>query len=95
MLEDKLLERKMKLSSDYMLHKDENTHPVFFLFNINSGTMFKINETTSDFLSMCDGTKSISDIILMLAKDYKIDYECVKNDFLPLVKKWVDLNILS
>ena len=89
------LKDKIKLTKDYMLHKVDGENPAFFLFNIASGKMFKLNTTTYNFLSMCDGTRSISSIITTLAKDYQVDYQHVEKDFLPLIKKWFELNILS
>ncbi len=85
---------KLKLSEDYLLQKRDVPEGDDFLFDIQKGSAYKINSSTYDFLSLCDGTCDYDGVIRRFCESYPVQPELVKSDFDPLVDKWVEMKIL-
>ena len=85
---------KLKLSEDYLLQKRDAPEGDDFLFDIQNGSAYKINSSTYDFLSLCDGAFDYDGVIRRFCESYPVQPEQVKSDFDPLVDKWVEMKIL-
>ncbi|MDO4857593.1 MAG: PqqD family protein [Thermoguttaceae bacterium] len=87
-------QKKYKLSTNYLLYKEDEVSNDFYLFNVQNGEIFQINSTTYDFLSMCDGSREVVEIFRNLTKLYSIDFPTIRNDFRGLVHQWLQMGIL-
>lgn len=87
------LKKSLTLSKDYMLH-DENSKNIYFLFNITTGEIFKLNSTSFYFIKKCDGVSPIEDIFDDMSKNFAIDIKKIKKDFNPLLNLLIKKKIL-
>ena len=85
---------KLKLSEDYLLQKRDAPEGDDFLFDIQNGSAYRINSSTYDFLSLCDGSFDYDGVIRRFCESYQVSPEQAKSDFDPLVNKWVEMKIL-
>ena len=85
---------KLKLSEDYILQKRDTPEGDDFLFDIQNGNAYKLNSSTYDFLSLCDGVIDYDEVIHRFCEFYSVQPAQVKLDFNPLVEKWVEMKIL-
>ena len=85
---------RLKLSEDYLLQKRDAPEGADFLFDIQNGSAYKINSSSYDFLSLCDGTVDYDAAIRKFSESYSVSPEQVKSDFDPMVEKWVEMKIL-
>lgn len=85
---------KLKLSEDYLLQKRDAPDGDDFLFDIQNGNAYKLNSSTYDFLSLCDGTADYGVIIRKFCESYSVSPEQAKADFDPMVEKWIEMKIL-
>ena len=65
-----------RLGSDFSLYKADLAEPKYFLFNIQSGTIFHLNQVSFDMLSLFDGKKNVRTIYNEM------------EDFNPLIETW-------
>ncbi len=84
----------LKLSEDYLLQKRDVSDGDDFLFNIQNGSVYKLNASTYDFLSLCDGTLDYDTVIQKFCANYLVSLEVAKSDFAPMVKQWIEMRIL-
>lgn len=84
----------IKLNSDFMLHKNEESGD-FFLINIKSGSLFQLNNTSYDFLALCDGEYSYKQILEKLSTMYSVEQCILDADFLSLLNEWQDKEIIT
>lgn len=82
-----------KLSSDYMLYKDDESGE-FFLINITSGNLFQLNDTSYDFLSLCNGECSYNQIQEKLLTIYSVGKEELNADFSAILAEWEKQKII-
>lgn len=85
---------KLTLSEDYLLQKKDSPDGSDFIFNIQDGRAYRINASTYDFLSLCNGELGLDDILQKFCSIYAVSIETAKADFEPLVSKWIELKIL-
>ena len=85
---------KLKLSANYLLQKRDAPEGDDFLFDIQTGSVYKLNSSTYDFLSLCDGTLDYDSVLQKFCGIYSVTPEQAKADFDPLVAKWVEMQIL-
>ena len=85
--------KKLKTSSDFMLYKGDGESLDFFLFNVKEGQVFQINATSYDFLSLCNGERTLQEIFVEMAKMYSIEGKTLEKDFTPLIEQWSELKI--
>lgn len=86
---------KPKLTDEFMLYKGDEGMKEFFLFNISSGEIYQLNETSYDMLSAFDGKRCVTDVIGVMAARYKVAYEKVSGDAEQLVTDWLAKRILQ
>lgn len=82
-----------KLSSDYMLYKDDESGELF-LINITSGNLFQLNDTSYDFLSPCNGECSYNQIQEKLLTIYSVGKEELNADFSAILVEWEKQKII-
>ena len=82
------------LSDDSSLFKGDFKEKRFQLFNIESGSIYKLNEVSYDMLSLFDGEKSVQGVFNELKKLYNVGHEELQNDLHRLVREWVEKQIL-
>jgi hypothetical protein len=82
------------LSDNFSLFKGDFKEKRFQLFNIESGSIYKLNEVAYDMLSLFDGEKSVQGVLNELKKLYNVDHEELQNDLYKLVREWVKKQIL-
>jgi hypothetical protein len=93
-MNSKLDDKVFALSDHFSLFKGDFKEKRFQLFNIESGTIFKLNEVSYDMLSLFDGEKSVQGVLNEMKKLYNVDYEELQNDLYRLVREWVEKQIL-
>lgn len=82
------------LSENYVLQSHSESGGNDFLFNIKSGEIYRLNTSSFDFLSLCDGTRGFDAIVDAFCRLYDVKRDLVLADFRPLVAKLTDLGIL-
>ena len=83
-----------KLSNSYSLFKGEFNENKFFLFNIEDGTIYRLNEVSYDILSLFDGARDITNILNTVFNRYKGEHDRMKIDFENLMQIWLAKKIL-
>ncbi|WP_206528162.1 PqqD family protein [Marinitoga sp. 38H-ov] len=78
--------------------------PKIDLIKTNKGAILKyiggtnlifLTHTEAYFLSLCDGTKNIEEIVLNISNLYDVPYNTVENDLTDLINKYLKANIIS
>ncbi len=90
------IDRVLELKEEFILYKLDIDEGMFWLFNIENGDSFKINETSYCILSMFDGNKKVGEIQKYLLDKYKdVNTEAIVKDFIELVQKMENENIFK
>ncbi len=77
-----------RLGSDFSLYKADLAEPKYFLFNIQSGTIFHLNQVSFDMLSLFDGKKNVRTIYNEMESLYNVSRSSLEEDFNPLIETW-------
>ena len=83
-----------KLSDSYSLFKGEFNENKYYLFNIEDGTIYRLNEVSYDILVLFDGTRDIETIEEIFINQYQGEHDRMKTDFGNLLKTWINKEIL-
>lgn len=83
-----------KLSESYSLFKGDFKEVKCFLFNIEDGTIYKMNGVSYDMLSLFDGKKDINEILGLFLNQYNGEAKQITSDFYNLVSSWLEKKIL-
>ena len=90
------LDQDLQLKEEFILYQLEVGEGKAWLFNIENGDSFKLNETSYDILSMFDGKRSIGEIRKCIADKYQdIDPGEISGDFDELVEEMIRNNIFK
>lgn len=90
------IDKILQLKKEYILYKLEVDEGMFWLFNIENGDSFKLNETSYYMLSLFNGKRSIGKIQKCILDEYPdSDANIVLNDFEELIKKMKKNNIFK
>lgn len=85
----------LRIAEQYVLYKLDVNEGLFWLFDVQEGTCFNLNETSFFILSCFDGKTSTSEIFRKLLSRYPDeDPEKVSNDFREIVKTLKKQNVL-
>jgi len=85
-----------RIAEQYVLYKLDVNEGLFWLFDVNEGTCFKINETTFFILSNIDGKTPTSKILERFHSRYPDeDPEKVSGDFAEILEQLKKRNVLS
>lgn len=95
MLEITDLER-WQISKRYTLRTLDVEKKLYWLFDIEDGTCFNLNDTSCFILQSFDGKSSISDVYQKVLSKYKEeDVDAVSKDFYEFFNKAKELKILE
>ncbi|MFA7078403.1 MAG: PqqD family protein [Syntrophomonas sp.] len=83
-----------RLSESYSLFKGDFKEVKYFLFNIEDGTIYKMNSVSYDMLSLFDGNRQINEILDLFLSQYNGEEKQMKSDFFYLVSSWLKKKIL-
>jgi hypothetical protein len=89
-MEDKVL----RLDEKYSLYKGDFKDAKYYLFNVEDGSIFKLNEVSYTMLSLFDGEKNVGEVLNELKMMYNIGEARLKEDFFNLVNQWLEKEIL-
>lgn len=64
----------------------QNASSDFLLFNMNDGNYFSLNEVGHRIWELCDGTRTIAQIVDALAAEYEAPTEQLTQDVLELLE---------
>ncbi len=85
----------LRIAEQYVLYKLDVNEGLFWLFDVQEGTCFNLNETSFFILSCFDGKTSTSEIFRKLLSRYHAeDPEIVSNDFKEIVETLKKQNVL-
>ena len=85
----------LRIAEQYVLYKLDVNDGLFWLFDVQEGTCFNLNETSFFILSCFDGKTSTSEIFRKLLSRFPDeDPEIVSNDFKEIVVTLKRQNVL-
>jgi hypothetical protein len=91
---DDIKHKIFTLSENYMLHRGNDGEKDFFLFNVSTGKIFKLNETSFTILESFSDNLSFSDVLDNLTKKFSIEEDVLIKDLSGLMGKWTENGIL-
>ncbi|MEE3446453.1 MAG: PqqD family protein [Prevotella sp.] len=88
---------RLKLGPNFILHQEDNgdADKKYYALNTESGDIYSINDTVYAFLSLCDGSRNFSEILVDLQAKYKVDLKEMEQDFAPLLEQWLNIKIIQ
>jgi len=90
------VDKALQLKEEFILYKLEIDEGMFWLFNIENGDSFKLNETSYYMLSQFKGKRSIGEIKKCILDEYPdSDPDVVLRDFEELIKNMNRKNIFK
>ncbi len=90
------VDKILQLKENFILYKLEVSKGMFWLFNIENGDSFKLNETSYYILSLFDGNKSIGEIHKCILDKYPdSEPNVVLGDFKELIERMKKENIFK
>lgn len=89
-----IMHKVFTLSDYYMLHRGNEGEKDFFLFNVSTGKIFKLNETSFTILESFSENVSFSAVIDNLTKKFSVDKDILIKDLSSLMKKWIEIGVL-
>jgi len=91
---DDIKHKFFSLSEDFMLHRGNEGEKDFFLFNVSTGKIFKLNETCFIILESFSENLSFSDVLDSLTKKFSVEKGVLIKDLSCLMEKWVENGVL-
>jgi len=88
------MDKIYSLSTSYSLFKGEFNENKYFLFNIEDGTIYRLNEVSYDILSLFDGIRNVEKIIELFIALYQGEQDKMMADLKKLIDIWLDKKIL-
>ena len=90
------IDNVLQLKEEFLTYKLEVGDGMFWLFNIETGDSFKLNETSYHMLSLLDGSKSIGEIQECILDEYPdSNPDTILKDFEELLEKMAKENIFN
>ena len=90
------IDKILQLKEEFILYKLEVDKGMFWLFNIENGDSFKLNEISYYILFLFDGNRNIEKIKKCILDKYPdIDSDIVLKDFEELIIKMKKQNIFK
>ena len=84
----------LELSTDYALHHGDFVSGGFFLFNLTTGKIFKLNKESHTMLAAFDGNRRVDEVLKTMLKCYDAPEEQVSTDFSTMIDRWLEQGIL-
>jgi hypothetical protein len=91
---DDIMHKFFTLSDDYMLHRGNDGEKDFFLFNVSTGKIFKLNETSFTILESFSENVSFSAVVDNLTKKFSVEKGILIEDLSGLMEKWTESEVL-
>lgn len=86
----------LQLKEDFILFKFDIGNGKFWLFNIENGDSFKLNQTSYNMLLLIDGKRSIEEINKCLIDKFTgKNKDIVLKDFKELIEKMIQEKIIE
>lgn len=86
----------LQLKEEYILFKFDVDNNKFWLFNINNGDSFKLNQTSYNMLLLIDGKRNIEEINKCLVNKFTTkDKDLVLKDFRELIERMMQKKIIQ
>ncbi len=82
------------LSSSYSLFKGEFNDIKYYLFNIEDGSIYRLNEVSYDMLALFDGKRDANKVFTLFNDMYQGEKDTMMIDFKNLLQTWLDKEIL-
>jgi len=89
-----MMNQVFALSTDYALQHGDFAPRGYFLFNLQSGKIFKLNKVSYAMLEAFDGSRSVDGVVQAMLARYNVDVGRVSSDLSALVDQWVKQGIL-
>jgi len=90
------VDKILQLKEEFILYKLELSKGMFWLFNIENGDSFKLNETSYYILSLFDGNRNIGKIHKYILDEYpEVDPNVALEDFEELIERMKKVNIFK
>lgn len=83
-----------KLSDSYSLFNGEFKEKKYYLFNIEDGTIYRLNEVSYDILSLFDNVRDVETVLNMFVNLYQGESNKMKTGFEKIIQTWIDKEIL-
>ena len=88
------IDKVLQLKEEFLTHKLKVGDGMFWLFNIETGDSFRLNETSYHMLSLFDGSKSVGEIRKCIVDDYPDSTpDVILKDFEELMESMEKENI--
>lgn len=94
MVNPKPTEIVYKLSDNYVLFHGQLDEDRHYLFDIQSGKVFRLNAVSYAMLESFDGEKTVEGVVAELTKQFDASENEIRNDLLEMVQVWLDRGIL-
>ena len=65
----------------------QETSDALVLLDPNGGAYFSLNEVGSRVWSLCDGTRTVADVVGVLADEFEAPTETIRDDVLELLEE--------
>jgi hypothetical protein len=65
-----------------------------FLFNMDDGSYYALNEVGNRVWELCDGTHGVAQLVCMLAKEYNAPAKTIETDILELLEDLRSKNLI-
>lgn len=89
-----IMHKFFTIADDYMLHRGNDREKDFFLFNVSTGKIFKLNETSFTILESFSENVSFSAVVDNLTKKFSIEKGVLIKDLSSLMEKWIESGVL-
>jgi Coenzyme PQQ synthesis protein D (PqqD) len=67
----------------------------FLLFNMDDGNYYSLNEVGCRIWQLCDGTRSVADIIHTLSAEYDVSTDVLGQDVLEMLEEFRSGKLIS
>lgn len=90
------IDKVLQLQEEFLTYKLEVGDGMFWLFNIETGDSFKLNETSYHMLSLFDGSKSMREIHKCILDGYPDSKpDVILKDFEELIGRMKKENVFK
>lgn len=88
------LQAKFRLNEEFVLHQIEELDK-YWLFNIVTGDIFKLNDVSMFILQGLRECKSYESLVFDLLQQFDVEEDMVKYDILEILHKFLNKKIIS
>ena len=84
-----------QLATAYALHNGDSPKAAAYLFNVETGKVYKLNSVSHTMLASFDGRKTTDEILGELLARYRGEPGQIESDFRALTETWLQSKILE